>query len=140
MYKELCPLPKDKREKKKQLSGYKQSYTCNNQSLEVLKYMNLALVMCDKLNPRGKPHPPHFSKVVYARVRMFKFVPICLWSRARIRFITVIYYLLLLRSILIFLAPSQPPVNVVVSAIYSQQVEVVWEPPSVDEQNGIIRR
>ena len=41
---------------------------------------------------------------------------------------------------MIFSAPSQPPVNVVVSALYSRQVEVVWEPPSMAQQNGIIRR
>ena len=36
------------------------------QSLEVSKYMNLALVRCSKLDPRAKPPPPHFLKVVYA--------------------------------------------------------------------------
>ena len=35
----------------KQLSGYKQCYTYKNQSLEVSKYMNLALITCNKLDP-----------------------------------------------------------------------------------------
>ena len=43
----------EKQERKKQLSGYKQCYTYKNQSLEVSKYLNLALVMCNKLDPRG---------------------------------------------------------------------------------------
>ena len=42
-----------KPERKKQLSGYKQCYIYKNQNLEVSKYMNSALVMCNRLNPRG---------------------------------------------------------------------------------------
>ena len=42
-----------RRPKKTQLSGYKQCYTYKNQSLEVSKYMNLALITCNKLDPRG---------------------------------------------------------------------------------------
>ena len=56
VYKQL--LQKDvrnleKQERKKQLSGYRQCYTYKNQSLEVSKCMNLALVMCNKLDPKG---------------------------------------------------------------------------------------
>ena len=40
-------------ERKKQLSGYKQCYTYNNQSLEVSKNMNLGLVTYNKLDSRG---------------------------------------------------------------------------------------
>ena len=43
----------ENQERKKQLSGYKQSYTYKNQSLEVSKYMNSVLVACNKLNARG---------------------------------------------------------------------------------------
>ena len=32
---------------------YQQCYSCKNQSLGVSKYMNSALVTCNKLNPRG---------------------------------------------------------------------------------------
>ena len=38
---------KKKTERTKQLSGYKQCYTYKNQSLEVSKYMNLALITCN---------------------------------------------------------------------------------------------
>ena len=37
----------------KQLSAYKLCYAYKNQSLEVSKYMNLALITCNKLDPRG---------------------------------------------------------------------------------------
>ena len=37
-------------------------------------------------------------------------------------------------------APSQPPTNVQVSVINPRQVELVWAPPPMDKQNGIIRR
>ena len=43
----------EKQERRKQLSGYKQCYTYKKQNLEVSKYMNLALVTCNKLDPRG---------------------------------------------------------------------------------------
>ena len=43
----------EKQERKKQLSGYKQCYTYRNQSLEVSKYMNSALITCNKLDPGG---------------------------------------------------------------------------------------
>ena len=46
------------RGKKPQHSGYKQCYTYKNQSLEVSKYMNLALVTCNKLDPMGVKLPP----------------------------------------------------------------------------------
>ena len=55
-----------KQDRKKQLSGYKQCYACKHQSLEVSKYMSLALITCNKLDFRGKAPPTHFSKVVYA--------------------------------------------------------------------------
>ena len=42
-----------KTREEKQLSGYMQCYMYKNQSLEVSKYMNLALVTCNKLDPRG---------------------------------------------------------------------------------------
>ena len=38
---------------KQQLSGCKQCYTYIKQSLEVSKCMNLTLVACNKLDPRG---------------------------------------------------------------------------------------
>ena len=47
-----CPKFRKKRGKK-QLSGYKQCHTYKTQSLEVSKYMNSALITCDKLDPRG---------------------------------------------------------------------------------------
>ena len=37
-------------------------------------------------------------------------------------------------------APSQPPSNVQVPTINPREVELVWAPPAMDEQNGIIRR
>ena len=37
-------------------------------------------------------------------------------------------------------APSQPPTNVQVPVINPRQVELVWAPPPMDQQNGIIRR
>ena len=40
----------------------------------------------------------------------------------------------------IFTAPSQPPSNVQVPTINPREVELVWAPPAMDEQNGIIRR
>ena len=40
-------------ERKKQLSGYKQCYTYNNQSFEVSKNMNSGLVTYNKLDGRG---------------------------------------------------------------------------------------
>ena len=43
----------EKQERKNQLSGYKQCYIYKKQNLEMSKYMNLALVTCNKLNPRG---------------------------------------------------------------------------------------
>ena len=38
------------------------------------------------------------------------------------------------------LAPSQSPVNVQVPTINQRQIELVWAPPPMDQQNGIIRR
>ena len=46
-----------KAKEEKQLSGYKQCYTYKNQSLKVSKYMNLALVTCNKLDHRGEAPP-----------------------------------------------------------------------------------
>ena len=43
----------EEQERNKQLSSYKQCYTYKNQSLEVSKYMNLALIVCNKLDARG---------------------------------------------------------------------------------------
>ena len=37
-------------------------------------------------------------------------------------------------------APFQTPANVQVSTITPQQVELLWAPPPIDQQNGIIRR
>jgi len=37
-------------------------------------------------------------------------------------------------------APSQPPTNVQVPVINPREVELVWAPPPMDKQNGIIRR
>ena len=37
-------------------------------------------------------------------------------------------------------APSQPPTNVQVPTINPRKVELVWAPPPMDQQNGIIRR
>ena len=37
-------------------------------------------------------------------------------------------------------APFQPPTNVQVPSINPQGVELVWTPPPMDQQNGIIRR
>ena len=46
--------------------------------------MNLALIMCNKLNPRGyKPHSPNFSKVIYT--------PVCGVERAVLRLINCSY-------------------------------------------------
>ena len=47
------PKFRNTKEKKIQLSGYKQCYTYKNQSLKVSKYVNLALIMCNQLDPRG---------------------------------------------------------------------------------------
>ena len=49
-----CPKFRKAKEEK-QLSGYKQCYTYKNQrlSLEVSKYINLALITYNKLDPRG---------------------------------------------------------------------------------------
>ena len=44
------------------LSAYKQCYTYNNQSLELSKYMNSALVMWNRHNSRGYITPPHTSQ------------------------------------------------------------------------------
>ena len=43
----------EKQERKEQLSGYKQCYTYNNQSLEVSKNMNPGLITYKKLDGRG---------------------------------------------------------------------------------------
>ena len=56
-------------EEKKQLSGYN-VYVCyayNNQSLEVSKYMNSALVRCNSIL---EAKFPHFSKVVYTPIML----------------------------------------------------------------------
>ena len=52
-----------KTRQEKQLSGYKQCYTYKNQSLEVSKYKNLALII-RATNLILEAKPPHFSKVV----------------------------------------------------------------------------
>lgn len=38
-----------------------------------------------------------------------------------------------------FAAPSAPPVNIAISAITPNSVLLVWEPPPIDQQNGIIQ-
>ena len=38
------------------------------------------------------------------------------------------------------IAPSRPPTNVQVPTISQRQIELVWAPPPMDQQNGIIRR
>ena len=48
-----------KTREEKQLSGYKQCYACKNQSLEVSKYMNLAVITYNKLDPIELPTPLH---------------------------------------------------------------------------------
>ena len=37
-------------------------------------------------------------------------------------------------------APSQPPSNVEVPTINPREFELLWVPPPMDQQNGIIRR
>ena len=37
-------------------------------------------------------------------------------------------------------APSQPPTNIEVPVTYSRAVRLVWTPPEIQQQNGIIRR
>ena len=44
---------KGHRKQKRKKTGYKQCYTCKNQSLKVSEYLNSALLMCNKLDPRG---------------------------------------------------------------------------------------
>ena len=43
-------------------------------------------------------------------------------------------------SVILPPAPSGPPTNVQVPTINPQRVVLVWAPPPMDQQNGIIRR
>ena len=65
-----------------------------------------------------------------------------LFSMARKSHYTVFLLSVLRNESVLFytLAPSQPPVNVQIPTINQRQIELVWAPPPMHQQNGIIRR